>query len=124
VFQLYVLFLICSGIALLVIACIKSGQATTRRVWNAIFGAGFTIYGLYLLLFFPGGHYFIFFYAFILPVLLIARFFRDRSAFRARQQTTAFQGPPPGYGQPQDPQQQYLGTAQSPPEDPGRSIYG
>ena len=40
---------------MLLIAGVKSGQATTRRVWNAVFGAGFTIYGLYLLLFFPGG---------------------------------------------------------------------
>jgi|GEM_PF-862421 len=131
VFQLYVLFLILGGIAMLVIASVKSGQPTTRRVWNAVFGAGFTIYGLYLLLFFPGGHYLIFFYAFILPILMITRFFRDRSAFRARQQTTAFQGPPPGNGQPPGygqpaggqppgPEQQNLSTAQSPgPDDPG-----
>jgi hypothetical protein len=99
VFHFYVLFLILSGIAMLVIACIRSGQSTTRRVWNAIFGAGFTLYGLYLLLFFQGGHYILFFYAFILPILMIVRFFRDQTAIRARQQAGAFQGPP-GYGQP------------------------
>jgi hypothetical protein len=31
---------------------------------------------------------------------MIVRFFRDRSAFRARQSAATVQGPPPGYGQP------------------------
>ena len=99
VFHIYVLFLILGGIAMLVMASVKTGQTTTRRVWNAVFGAGFTVYGLYLLLFFHSGHYLIFYYVFILPILMIVRFFRDRSAFRARQEATAFQGPHPGYGQ-------------------------
>ena len=80
-------------------ASVKTGQTTARRIWNAAFGAGFTLYGLYLLLFFQSGHY-ILFYAFILPVLMIVRFFRDRSAFRARQSAATVLGPPPGYGQP------------------------
>ena len=83
-FYIYVLFLVLSGIAMLVMASVKTGQTASRRAWNAVFGAGFTIYGLYLLLFFQSGHYLIFFYAFILPILMIVRFFRDRSAFRAR----------------------------------------
>lgn len=99
-FHIYTLFLILSGIAMLVMANVKTGQTTARRIWNAAFGAGFTLYGLYLLLFFQGGHYVFFFYVFILPVLMILRFFRDRSAFRARQSAGAVQGPPPGYGQP------------------------
>ena len=100
VFLIYVLFLIGSGIAMLVMAGVKSGRTAGRRAWYAVFGAGFTLYGLYLLLFFRGGHYLIFFYAFILPILMTVRFFRDRSAFRAKQQAAAWQGPPPGYGQP------------------------
>ncbi len=100
VFLLYVVFLILSGIAMLVMAGVRSGQTAGRRTWYAVFGAGFTLYGLYLLLFFRGGHYLLFFYVFILPVLLIVRFFRDRSAFRAKQQAAALQAPPPGYGQP------------------------
>ena len=99
-FYIYVLFLVLSGIAMLIMASVKTGQTTSRRAWNAVFGAGFTIYGLYLLLYFQSGHYLIFFYAFILPILMIVRFFRDRSAFQARQEATAFQGPHPGYGQP------------------------
>jgi hypothetical protein len=100
VFHIYVLFLILSGIAMLVMASIKTGQTTSRRVLNGVLGAGFTIYGLYLLLVFQGGHYLLFFYVFILPVLMIVRFFRDRSAYQARKQAAAFQAPPPGYGQP------------------------
>ena len=99
-FYIYVLFLILGGIAMLVMASVKTGQTTTRRAWNAVFGAGFTVYGLYLLLFFHSGHYLIFFYVFLLPIFMIVRFFRDRSAFQARQEATAFQGPHPGYGQP------------------------
>jgi putative regulator of septum formation len=100
VFLIYVLFLIVSGIAMLVMASVNSGQTAGRRAWYVVFGAGFTLYGLYLLLFFRGGHYLVFFYAFILPVLMTVRFFRDRSAFRAKQQAAALQGPTPGYAQP------------------------
>jgi hypothetical protein len=100
VFSIYVPFLIASGIAMLVMARVTSGQTGGRRVWNAVFGAGFTLYGLCLLRFFRGGHVLIFFYAFILPVLMTVRFFRDRSAFRAKQQATALQEPPPRYAQP------------------------
>lgn len=99
-FLIYVLFLIACGIAMLVMASAMSGQAAGRRVWYAVFGAGFTLYGLYLLLFFRGGHYLVFFYVFILPVLMTVRFFRDRSAFRMKQQAAALQGPPRGYAQP------------------------
>lgn len=99
-FHIYVLFLILSGIAMLVMAGVKSGQATARRVWNAALGAGFTGYGLYLLLFFQSGHYLLFYYVFIVPILMIVRFFRDRSAFRAMQKAGAFQGPSPGYAEP------------------------
>jgi hypothetical protein len=91
VFHIYVPFLILGGIAMLVMASVKTGQTMTRRAWNAAFGAGFTVYGLYLLLFFHSGHYLFFSYVFILPILMIVRFSRDRSAFR---------GPRPGYGQP------------------------
>src|ERR1700733_14587254 len=69
-----------------------------KPVLNLIMGAGFAIYGLYLLLFFQGGHYILFFYAFVLPVLMTVRFLRARSAYQAAQSTTP--GAPAGYGQP------------------------
>src|SRR5258707_12907818 len=83
VFHIYVLFLIVSGIAMLAMAGVKSGQAPRRRVLNAVFGAGFTVYGLYLLLFFQGGPYLLFFSVFLLPFLMIVRFFAVSSAFPA-----------------------------------------
>jgi hypothetical protein len=103
-FHFYVLFLILSGIAMLVMAGIRTGQRPARRIWNGLFGAGFTVYGLYLLIFFRGGHYLLFYYVFILPIVMIVQFFRDRSAYQARQQATGFQAPSsPGYGQPSPP---------------------
>jgi hypothetical protein len=97
VFHVYVLFLIVSGAAMLVLAGIRTGQSPGRRVWSGILGAAFAAYGLYLLLFFNGGHYLIFYYVFILPVLMIIGFFRDRAAYQARQRAaTQFdQGPTP-----------------------------
>ena len=105
-FKTYVLFLILSGIAMLIIAGVRTGQTKARRLWNGIFGAGFLGYGLYLLLIFHGGHYFIFFYAFIVPILMIVQFLRDRGLVRARQQAGTFgrYGQPSG-DQPQDPAQ-------------------
>ena len=97
-FNVYVFFLIASGVVMLVMGSLRAPYANRRRVWNLAFGAGFTIYGLYLLLFFQGGHYILFFYAFVLPVLMAVRFFRDRTAYQAAQQAGAV--PPPGYAQP------------------------
>jgi hypothetical protein len=114
VFHIYELFLILSGAAMLVMASVKSGQVTTRRVWNAVLGAAFTGYGLYLLLFFQGGHYLLFYYVFILPILMIVRFFRDRAAFQERQQAAAFQGAPPGYAPPSGYGQPSEGQPQGP----------
>lgn len=84
-FYVYVLFLILSGIAMLVMAFVRADYAKRRQALNFILGAGFLIYGLYLLLVFNGGTYFMFVYAFVVPILLIVQFFRDRSAFKARQ---------------------------------------
>ena len=97
-FNVYVLFLIASGIVMLVMGSLRAPYARRSRVANFIFGGGFTLYGLYLLLFFQGGHYFIFFYAFILPILMTVRFFRARTAYQAAQ--SASPGWPAGYGQP------------------------
>jgi len=114
VFHIYQLFLIVSGVVMLVLAGIGSRRSPGLRIWNGILGAAFLIYGLYLLLFFKGGHYFLFFYVFILPVLMVVRFFRDRSRPTA---ATGF-GPPPGYGQPTFGQPPAPGYGQ-PPAGPG-----
>ena len=96
-FYVYVLFLILSGIAMLVMAFVRADYAKRRQVLNFILGAGFLIYGLYLLFAFNGGTYFMFYYAFVAPILLIVQFFRDRSAFKGRQMAAAPAGNfPPG----------------------------
>jgi hypothetical protein len=82
-FYVYVIFLVASGVMLLGMGCARAPYARRRRALNLIIGAGLAGYGLYLLLFFQSGHYFLFFYAFILPVLLAVRFFRERAAYRA-----------------------------------------
>jgi hypothetical protein len=113
VFHIYELFLIISGAAMLVMAGIGSRRNKVLRIWNGILGAAFLIYGLYLLLFFKGGHYFIFFYVFILPILMAVRFFRDRSRPAA---APPGYGQPPGYSQPQGYGQPTFGQ---PPASPG-----
>jgi len=97
-FNVYVFFLIASGVVMLVIGNLRAPYAKRRRVWNLAFGAAFTLYGLYLLLFFQGGHYILFFYAFVLPVLMVVRLFRDRAAYQAAAQQ-AGPVPPAGYAQ-------------------------
>src|ERR1700730_2039710 len=103
-FYAYVFILIASGVLMLVMGIVRAPYARQSRVLNLIMGAGFAIYGLYLLLFFQGGHYILFFYAFVLPVLMTVRFFRARSAYQAAQSVTpgaaAGYGQPGGYGQP------------------------
>ena len=86
-FNVYIFFLIASGVAMLVMGGLRLPYARRSRVLNFILGAAFVIYGLYLLLFFTGGHVFIFFYAFILPILMVVRFFRERTAYRSRGAT-------------------------------------
>lgn len=98
-FDVYVLFLILSGISMLVMALVRTNYAKRRQVWNFIFGAGFTIYGLYLLLVFNGGHYVMFYYAFVLPILMIVGFFRDRAAAMSQRKINAAR-PAPGAGFP------------------------
>jgi hypothetical protein len=92
-FHVYVLFLILSGIAMLVMAFVRTDYAKRRQVLNFILGAGFTVYGLYLLLVFKGGHYLLFYYVFVLPVLMIYQFFRDRARAKARQASASQAGP-------------------------------
>ena len=83
-FYAYAIFLTLSGILMLVMALAGRNYNKGRQILNFIFGAGFTIYGIYLLFVFKGGHYLIFFYAFAIPIFMVIRFFRDREAAKAR----------------------------------------
>jgi hypothetical protein len=92
-FSWYCLFLMFSGIALLVIAVLRN-QRTQRRVLNALFGIGFFGYGFYLTFIWAGvGSYFVFFYAFILPIWLIVDAFRGGAARRQMAQPPVAVGP-------------------------------
>jgi hypothetical protein len=86
-FNVYILFLIASGVTMIVMGSLRLPYARRSRVLNFVIGAAFVIYGLYLLIFFSGGHVFIFFYAFILPILMVVRFFRERTAYRSQRAT-------------------------------------
>jgi hypothetical protein len=90
-FYVYIFFLIASGVMMIAMGSLRLPYARRSRVMNFVVGAAFLIYGLYLLLFFSSGHYFLFLYAFAVPVLLAVRFFRDRSAYRARSANSASQ---------------------------------
>ena len=139
-FYAYVFFLIASGVLMLVMGILRAPYARRSRVVNLIIGGGFAIYGLYLLLFFQGGHYILFFYAFVLPILMTVRFFRARSAYQAAQSMSPADtaslrsatgspgriraapglayGQPGGYGQPPVGYGQPGGYGQQPPVQP------
>lgn len=87
-FHVYVFFLIASGIAMLAMGFVRADYAKRRQAVNFVLGAGFTIYGLYLLIAFKGGHYLLFYYVFVLPILMIVQFFRDRARAKTRQTAT------------------------------------
>jgi hypothetical protein len=73
-FSAYVLLLMASGIAMVVMASPAVRQSTMfLRVLNTVVGLGFFGYGFYLTFLFDGGSYWMFFQAFVLPVVLIFR---------------------------------------------------
>lgn len=80
VFLGYIAGLAISGLIMLVLAATGFGASGVLvRILNGLFGAGFLGYAIYLFFFFEGGEFRIFYYAFILPVLMLI------SAFRGRQ---------------------------------------
>jgi len=94
-FNVYIFFLIASGVMMLVMGSLRLPYARRSRVLNFILGAAFVGYGLYLLLFFTGGHYLVLYYAFILPILMAVRFFRERTAYRAAKSASREENPAP-----------------------------
>ncbi|MEU8117670.1 hypothetical protein AB0C21_03060 [Spirillospora sp. NPDC049024] len=82
-FSWYVVFLLVSGIAMLAMAAIGGGQTVGERLLNLAFGLGFLGYSVYLGFIFDGGGYFMFFYAFVLPVLMLFRFVKALFGQRA-----------------------------------------
>lgn len=84
-FSWYCLFLMASGIAMVLVA-VLTNQTTQRRAVRALFGIGYFGYGFYLAFISGGGSYFVFYYVFIVPVLLIVGTFNRRQARRQQPQ--------------------------------------
>ncbi len=84
-FTVYWIMLIVSGVLLLVTAGTNfGGQTTGARVVAGLFGLGFLGYGLYLGFIFTGTEYRIFFYAFVVPILVIVNAVKSNNARKAQ----------------------------------------
>jgi hypothetical protein len=97
-FLVYCLLLVLSGAILLASAIGGFGQRPFARIAEALFGGGFVAYGVYLLFFFGGGEFTMFYYAFVAPVFAIVHVVRSRR--RAAPPPPARPGP---LGAPQPP---------------------
>ncbi|MFE5284284.1 hypothetical protein ACFRAQ_04830 [Nocardia sp. NPDC056611] len=78
-FNWYVGLLALSGVIMLALASVRDGQSNTARTIDAVFGAVYLGYAFYLAFLFDGDSYLIFFQAFILPVVMVVNFFRNRT---------------------------------------------
>ena len=83
-FSWYCILLMLSGIVMLVIGVLRN-QTAIRRIIRVVFGIGYFCYGFYLTFVFTGGHYLLFFQAFLLPILIIADWYRSKAAKRRLQ---------------------------------------
>lgn len=75
----YIAALAVGGVLLLILAAAVQ-QAVGWRVLNALIGLAFLGYAFYLFFIFDGGEVRIFFYALILPILLIIQAFKQRKS--------------------------------------------
>lgn len=105
-FSWYCILLLISGLTLVVLGPLR-GQSRSGKVGSVVFGAIFFCYGLYLIFGFRGGHYFISYWALILPVVLITRAIRSSNgqAVRRRQESKETR-----YAELQDAQEAYAAT--------------
>jgi hypothetical protein len=87
-FSWYCILLLVSGVILVAFAGLP-GLGRGNRVVNVLFGLGFLGYGVYLVYFFQGGSYFVFFKAFIVPVVLIINSIRGVRGANMRRRVAA-----------------------------------
>jgi ABC-type iron transport system FetAB permease component len=80
-FSWYCLLLMLSGILMVVLGVVRN-QRLARRVVRVVLGVAYFGYGFYLTFVFTGGHYWLFFQAFLLPVLVLADTLRGGPARR------------------------------------------
>jgi hypothetical protein len=89
----YIALLAISGIVLVVLAVGGFAQSVGVRAIDALFGVGFLSYAFYLLFIFDGGDVRVFFYAFAVPVLAIAKVIKTQWAKQDQKPAIAY-GPP------------------------------
>jgi len=78
-FVFYIAALAAAGLVLVALGAINFGaQSPIMRIVNVLIGLGFLGYAFYLFFIFDGGTVAIFYYAFILPVLLVIQAVRNR----------------------------------------------
>ncbi|TDD61273.1 hypothetical protein E1263_07910 [Kribbella antibiotica] len=83
-FSWYVVLLMISGVAMVVIALVKGGeQSDGARILSGVVGAAFLGYGVFLGFISEGDSYWMFFQAFFLPALLVVNFVRGLLARRS-----------------------------------------
>jgi Ca2+/Na+ antiporter len=94
-FTLYWILLIVAGAMMLVMAASGFGsKSTSDRIVSSLFGLGFLGYGLYLGFIFSGTSYFIFYYAFAVPVLLVVNAVKNAKERKQRETAAARAGNP------------------------------
>jgi hypothetical protein len=89
VFNAYTILLMLSGLLLVVLGAAVGGQGTGSRVLSVLIGIAFFGYGFYLAFIFSGGEYRVFYYAFVVPILVVFRIVQARRANKARAGATA-----------------------------------
>ena len=79
-FSTYVVALLGSGLILLLMALIGFGANAGSRILNAVIGLAMIGYGVYLGFISESDTYWMSYYVFIVPVLLIINIFRSRKS--------------------------------------------
>jgi hypothetical protein len=92
-FDLYALLLILSGFLLVIVGSALPRQTLASRILNVLVGLAFLGYGCYLEFIFTGGTYRVFFYAFLVPILLVVRTFKARKEARLAREQAATAAP-------------------------------
>lgn len=95
-FSWYCLFLLISGVAMLGMVGIPT-QGKGTRIANLVFGVGFVCYAFYLILIFQGGTYFVFFKAFILPLVLVIGTIKSAADARRSKKAVPYERPVMNY---------------------------
>ncbi|MBS2962579.1 hypothetical protein KGA66_05940 [Actinocrinis puniceicyclus] len=87
-FSWYCVLLVIDGLTMIVLGRLR-GQSRSGLTLNLVLGIVFLCYGLYLTFGFRGGHYFVSYWALILPVVLITRTIRSSNGEKVRRREAA-----------------------------------